>query len=146
MPTIFGIDFAPLRIPFERRLQTLAIALHMSFFVVFPIFVLLTSLYLLFTTLAPISIVYFLWIFWWDRRTPECGGRWSDWLRRLKLWHLVRDYFPISLVKTAELKADRNYIFGVHPHGIISYGASCNFCTVFSYLDDIVMQKTVVLM
>lgn len=130
MPSIFGIEFAPLRIPLKRRLQTFAITLHLCFFLVFPFIFMFLSIILLFTPLAPIPIAYFLWIFWWDRLTPERGGRRSEMLRRLKFWHLVRDYFPISLVKTAELKADRNYIFGVHPHGILSFGAVNNFCTV----------------
>ena len=129
MPKIFGVEFASFQIPFERRLQTLAVTLHMCFFLVFPIIVIICSPILLFTPLAPISLAYFLWIFWWDRQTPERGGRWSDFLRRLKFWHYVRDYFPISLVKTAELATDRNYIFGVHPHGILCFGASNSFCT-----------------
>ena len=39
------------------------------------------------------------------------------------------DYFPIRLHKTHDLPADRSYIFGYHPHGIISLGAFCNFAT-----------------
>ena len=129
MPKLCGVEFAPFQLPLERRLQTLAVTLHMCFFLVFPIIVLMCSPILLFTPLAPIPLAYFLWLFWWDRQTPERGGRWSDFLRQLKFWHYVRDYFPISLVKTAELTADRNYIFGVHPHGILSFGASNSFCT-----------------
>lgn len=34
-----------------------------------------------------------------------------------------------KLVKTVELSLDRNYVFGSHPHGIMSIGAFCNFCT-----------------
>ena len=30
---------------------------------------------------------------------------------------------------TADLSAERNYIFGMHPHGILSFGATTNFCT-----------------
>lgn len=39
------------------------------------------------------------------------------------------DYFPIHLHKTCDLPPDRSYIFGCHPHGIISLGAFCNFAT-----------------
>lgn len=39
------------------------------------------------------------------------------------------DYFPIRLHKTCDLPPDRPYIFGYHPHGIISLGAFCNFAT-----------------
>ncbi|CAF3673311.1 unnamed protein product [Rotaria sp. Silwood1] len=38
-------------------------------------------------------------------------------------------YFPIHLHKTCDLPPDRSYIFGYHPHGIISLGAFCNFAT-----------------
>ncbi|XP_078390017.1 diacylglycerol O-acyltransferase 2-like [Cetorhinus maximus] len=41
----------------------------------------------------------------------------------------MRDYFPISLVKTAELSPEANYVIGYHPHGILCFGAFCNFCT-----------------
>ena len=35
----------------------------------------------------------------------------------------------MSLHKTAELPPDRNYVFGFHPHGIISYSAFVTFAT-----------------
>jgi len=41
----------------------------------------------------------------------------------------MRDYFPVALVKTADLDPDKNYVFGYHPHGIISVGAFINFGT-----------------
>lgn len=31
----------------------------------------------------------------------------------------LRDYFPVELVKTVDLKADRNYLFASFPHGIM---------------------------
>jgi len=39
------------------------------------------------------------------------------------------DYFPIHLHKTCDLPPDRPYIFGYHPHGIISLGGFGNFAT-----------------
>ncbi|XP_054518515.1 2-acylglycerol O-acyltransferase 2 isoform X2 [Pan troglodytes] len=41
----------------------------------------------------------------------------------------MKDYFPISLVKTAELDPSRNYIAGFHPHGVLAVGAFANLCT-----------------
>lgn len=29
----------------------------------------------------------------------------------------MKDYFPIALVKTADLDPSKNYVFGYHPHG-----------------------------
>ena len=57
------------------------------------------------------------------------GGRRSHWIRSWTIWRWFRDFFPIQLVKTAELDPKQNYIFGYHPHGIASAGAFCNFAT-----------------
>jgi 2-acylglycerol O-acyltransferase 2 len=42
---------------------------------------------------------------------------------------LTTDYYPIITVKEADLPSDRKYVFGYHPHGIISMGAACTFAT-----------------
>ncbi|XP_067880068.1 diacylglycerol O-acyltransferase 2-like [Heterodontus francisci] len=84
--------------------------------------------YLLFTPLWPLSVLYLTWLII-DWNTPERGGRRSQWVRRWRMWRYMRDYFPVSLVKTAELSPERNYVLGHHPHGIMCFGAICNFCT-----------------
>ncbi|XP_061445391.1 2-acylglycerol O-acyltransferase 3-like isoform X2 [Rhineura floridana] len=68
-------------------------------------------------------------VFQWVLTFLFFGGRRSDWMRRWKVWELHRDYFPIKLVKTAELPPTRNYVLGSHPHGIICAGAFSAFCT-----------------
>ena len=50
-------------------------------------------------------------------------------MRRLAIFNYVRDYFPISLTKTAELDPENNYVFGYHPHGILTDGAVIRFAT-----------------
>ena len=50
-------------------------------------------------------------------------------MRRLFIWKWMGDYFPLNLVKTAELPPNVPYIFGYHPHGIISLGACTAFAT-----------------
>ncbi len=42
---------------------------------------------------------------------------------------LFRDYFPIRLIKTVDLDPKKNYIFGIHPHGIMSCGIFGNFAS-----------------
>ena len=37
------------------------------------------------------------------------------------------DYFPVSVVKTADLDPGRNYLFGSHPHGVVCFGAFMSF-------------------
>ncbi|KAJ9051068.1 diacylglycerol O-acyltransferase 1 [Entomophthora muscae] len=70
-------------------------------------------------------------------QTPETGGRKSEWLRRLPLWKWYTDYFPARLIAEATLDPQRNYIFGYHPHGIISTGVFANFCNESTGLSDL---------
>lgn len=48
----------------------------------------------------------------------KCNFR-VAWLRGLKIWKYCVDYFPLDLVKTVDLPADRNYLVCFFPHGII---------------------------
>uniref|UniRef100_A0A3B1JW60 Acyltransferase n=1 Tax=Astyanax mexicanus TaxID=7994 RepID=A0A3B1JW60_ASTMX len=89
---------------------------------------LLLIVYLMFTTLWPISVLYFTWqIYDWHK--PERGGRRSAFVRSWKMWTHFKEYFPVKLVKTAELSPSKNYILGCHPHGIMSMGAFSCFST-----------------
>ncbi|XP_012887065.1 PREDICTED: acyl-CoA wax alcohol acyltransferase 1 [Dipodomys ordii] len=83
---------------------------------------------LLFTSLWPLPILYLIWLFL-DWKTPEQGGRRSSWVRNWYIWTHIRDYFPITILKTKDLSPEHNYLMGVHPHGILTFGAFCNFCT-----------------
>jgi len=76
--------------------------------------------------------------YWYDFGVTDRGGREWPWLRGCLFWRLYHEYFPITLHKTAELPADRNYIFAlavfprIHssqscfPHGIFCNGAHGN--------------------
>ncbi|XP_061103665.1 2-acylglycerol O-acyltransferase 3b [Conger conger] len=85
-------------------------------------------LYLMFTSLWLFPVLYTTWMLM-DWNTPERGGRRSEWVRSWKVWKHLRNYFPVKLVKTAELSPSRNYIMGSHPHGIMCVGAFSCFCT-----------------
>lgn len=123
------VEFAPLRIPLHRRLETAAVALYYYSFYFGALIGTLVILALFFTSYYPIAILYLTWAYLIDGRTPEHGGRRSNFIRRLGVWKYFRDYFPITLVKTAELDPNKNYIFGYHPHGVLCAGAFCNFAT-----------------
>uniref|UniRef100_A0A8C8LXK6 Acyltransferase n=1 Tax=Oncorhynchus tshawytscha TaxID=74940 RepID=A0A8C8LXK6_ONCTS len=84
--------------------------------------------YLLLTSLWPLPVLYLIWQLT-DWHTPERGGRRSSFVRNWKVWKYVRDYFPMKLVKTAELNPNENYILGCHPHGVLSIGAFASFST-----------------
>ena len=129
MGRILGLDWAPFEVPLERRLQTFFIVLHVLNFTLNPTLGVLLVLYLLTTKLWFVSLGYILWIIYdvYILETPKRGGRRSDIIRYSAQGRYFRDYFPISLVKTADLDPNRNYLMGSHPHGIIGCGALCNF-------------------
>ncbi|KAI8615210.1 diacylglycerol acyltransferase [Chytriomyces sp. MP71] len=74
-----------------------------------------------------IACVYFLYIM--QDKGQETGARRIEWLRSLSVWIWLRDFFPISLRKEADLDPSKKYIFGYHPHGIISLGAFTSIAT-----------------
>ncbi|KAJ7725259.1 diacylglycerol acyltransferase-domain-containing protein [Mycena olivaceomarginata] len=78
--------------------------------------------------LWPFLGMYQIWALWIDK-SPEHGGRTSPWFRSIKFWTYFADYYPASFLKEADLPADRPYLFGYHPHGIIGMGAVATFAT-----------------
>ncbi|UJR26404.1 hypothetical protein I4U23_007736 [Adineta vaga] len=126
-PSPVNRTFAPLNIPLYRRRQTLTILVWF----LLPWTCLCISLFLLRSRnwyVVGTFIVYLTWMGFFQK-FPQEGGFKQQWLRRLAWWKWFADYFPIHLHKTCDLPADRPYIFGYHPHGIISLGAFCNFAT-----------------
>eukprot|EP00386_Alphamonas_edax_P006154 GDKI01020012.1.p1 GENE.GDKI01020012.1~~GDKI01020012.1.p1 ORF type:complete len:317 (-),score=78.27 GDKI01020012.1:82-1032(-) len=65
-------------------------------------------------------------------RSPWRGSRPLEWVRRAKAWVHFADYFPTSVElekPDAKFDADAPYLFGCHPHGIISMGWFANIGT-----------------
>ncbi|XP_023197571.1 2-acylglycerol O-acyltransferase 2 [Xiphophorus maculatus] len=122
------IDFAPVDVPLIRRLQTAAVVQWVFSFLGLAPTCIILFFYLLFTRFWLISVLYAIW-WYYDFDTPARGGRRKPVLLGLKLWGYMRDYFPIKLVKTADLDPRHNYILGFHPHGVLVAGAFTNFCT-----------------
>ena len=75
----------------------------------------------------PLCVLYLTWVYFVDRKTFNRGGRTVEFIRNNPLFKYMRDYFPISLVKTTELDPVRNYIFCYHPHGALSDGLAIGF-------------------
>ncbi|KAK6023792.1 diacylglycerol acyltransferase [Ostertagia ostertagi] len=75
-----------------------------------------------------ILLLYALW-FLYDRKSPRTGGYRRNFVQRWTIYKWFAQYFPITLHKTAPLPADRNYIFGCHPHGIIGMAVTSNFAS-----------------
>lgn len=120
------IRFAPKNVPLQRRLQTCAVLMHtLSIVGSLAIFFFLCSIPLLW----PILLPYTVYVLFSNAGTSgELSFR-SERLRRLKVWSLFASYFPARLHRSQELEPTRKYIFGYHPHGIISHGAFAAFAT-----------------
>lgn len=128
MPKILGIELAPLHIPMERRLQTLAVQQWTLSFLFLGFGCLIIMIYLLFTSFYWIPLCYLVY-YLYDRKTSARGGRRWQWIREWPVWKYFQQYFPITLIKTVELDPKKNYIMGFHPHGILSVSAFCHFAT-----------------
>ncbi|TFB05843.1 Diacylglycerol O-acyltransferase 2A [Trichoderma ghanense] len=121
-----GIRFAPLRMPFPRRLQTAAVFFHcMTIVVLISIFWFTCANPLTWPLLVP----YLVHLSLSNAATDGKLSYRSEYLRSLPLWRFFASYFPMRLHKTHNLPPNRRYIFGYHPHGIISHGAWSAFGT-----------------
>uniref|UniRef100_A0A0N5B1F8 Acyltransferase n=1 Tax=Syphacia muris TaxID=451379 RepID=A0A0N5B1F8_9BILA len=81
--------------------------------------------------LSPLSFIGWLYLAWffYDCRTPERGSRPNPNTRKWRLYKLIQSYFPIKLIKTAELSPEHNYLIGTHPHGVLAFGPFISLCT-----------------
>ena len=121
-----GIRFAPLHLPWERRKQTAAVLA----FIPLQLWGLVASFLLFVNPLTfPILLAYFIWIGWFDHKSARDGTRKSDAVRRARIFEHIVAYFPIEMIKTADLDPSKHYLFGYHPHGILSVGAFASFAT-----------------
>lgn len=101
-------------------LHSLSIALFLS------AFLFLCAIPLTWPLLVPYLVYSFIWS---DEATSGTLSRRSIRLRRSKVWSAFASYFPARLHRTVRLENHRKYIFGYHPHGIISHGAFAAFAT-----------------
>ncbi|CAG8041718.1 unnamed protein product [Penicillium nalgiovense] len=121
------IHWAPLNIGLERRLQTFVVLCHTLTIAIF-----LTSFF--FTCAIPLSwpllVPYLVYIslFSTAATSGHLKGR-SPFLRSLPIWKVYASYFPARLHREESLPPTKKYIFGYHPHGIISHGAFAAFGT-----------------
>lgn len=122
----FSIHFAPLSIPIKRRLQTLLVLAHtLSVASLLTIFFFLCAIPLFW----PLILPYLIYITFSNAHQSGALSYRSQFLRSSKLWSLFASYFPARLHRSAPLSPTRKYIFGYHPHGIISHGAFAAFGT-----------------
>ncbi|KRY56259.1 Diacylglycerol O-acyltransferase 2 [Trichinella britovi] len=109
-------------------MEILLLSFYVALFLC-PYFVCCFIIYVVFfTRYWWLIALYTIWMVF-DYPTSKRGSRPTNFIRKWKIWNYFRDYFPITLIKTADLDPDQNYIFGVHPHGVMAFSAFCNFCT-----------------
>ncbi|KAL2046020.1 hypothetical protein N7G274_001467 [Stereocaulon virgatum] len=120
------IHFAPLSVPLKRRLQTLVVLAHtLSVAGLLSAFFLTCAIPLFW----PLLIPYLIYVLFSDAGYSGTLSHRSDFIRSLPMWSLFASYFPARLHRSAVLPPTRKYVFGYHPHGIISHGAFAAFAT-----------------
>jgi 2-acylglycerol O-acyltransferase 2 len=82
-------------------------------------------------------VVYVAWYAFLDRNASRNGGRMSTVMRKRRFWKHFANYFPVKFTRTTKLDPAKNYLFGYHPHGIISVGAMVNFGTYATRGDEL---------
>lgn len=55
---------------------------------------------------------YLLYIWYGPGKDAAANQTWTPYLRKWSIWKHLADYFPIQLLKTANLDPDKRYIFG----------------------------------
>ena len=123
-------------VPLRRRKQTFCVLLWLLGMAIMPLLALaFTVVTIIATPLSPLMIAYVTWALFVDK-SAQHGTR-RRILSRLAVWDHIRDYFPIELVKTEAISPKRSYVFGYHPHGVISMGALINFATFATGFDKL---------
>lgn len=120
------IRFAPMNVPLQRRLQTLVVLFH-----TLCVALLISGFFFLcaIPLFWPIIIPYMIYCMTSRASTDGKLSHRSEYVRSLSIWSLFSSYFPARLHRTQELPPTRKYVFGYHPHGIISHGAFAAFGT-----------------
>ncbi|XP_033362247.1 2-acylglycerol O-acyltransferase 1-like [Bombus vosnesenskii] len=130
---ILRVKFAPLRVPLNRRLETLSVALWilicaLGYFAGY----ILTAYFLFFTqTIRYFVLLYFAWMYYdWNKfDVGKIRRKFLQWIRSCAWNRYFCNYFPIKLVKTTDLDPNKLYLFCSFPHGILPTGVYGAFGT-----------------
>uniref|UniRef100_A0AC35U1M6 Acyltransferase n=1 Tax=Rhabditophanes sp. KR3021 TaxID=114890 RepID=A0AC35U1M6_9BILA len=132
------VEFAPWNVSLERRLQTFSVLFFLTIFLLLPVGV-VGYVWVCFYNVwcLAVLVIYCAWWLIFDLNVPKRGSRPWKWFRNLWIWRYMANYFPVKVIKTAELPSDKNYIVGCHPHGILSISHFCNFGTNATRFEEI---------
>jgi hypothetical protein len=148
VPKIKGVKFAPLSRPLHRRLETAAVLWHTVTIPVFiTLFFMMLAIPVFWIIMVP-YIIYL--VFDHSSSNGNVVSRYSEWFRGLDVWTQFCNFFPVRIHKTHDLEptwteievkddvykflwfswkkkpylrkvaTGPKYIFGLHPHGVVS--------------------------
>lgn len=124
------IEFIKEGLPVKKR-QFVACVIMFSLLplsFLFTLFCIYLSFYDKTRVLGALLLIYMIHIY--TDKSFESGSYSNKWLKQHYFWKYLASYFPILLVKqNPETEYDPTgvYMFGYHPHGVISVGCFVNF-------------------
>lgn len=68
------------------------------------------------------------------------GTRDDVWMRSARGWSLFKSRMNLKLVRSVKLNPQQQYIIGLHPHGILPWGACVNMVTTQSNAQYVTCQ------
>ena len=74
---------------------------------------------------------------WWGL---DINGK-THFERSWRVWKLNAAYYPVTLVKTAELDPKKNHLVSCHPHGILCFGATVCDLIFLIYLSFVCLLR-----
>ncbi|XP_061402539.1 2-acylglycerol O-acyltransferase 2-like [Musca vetustissima] len=116
--------------PLKGFVETLVAGLYINLFMYMPFICwFLNGVFLICSGYLgkALYLLYFAYIYM-DHKRNSSLTRGLGYLpmRTSRIAEYLRSYFPVELVKTAELPPNRNYVIATFPHGIIGTGISVN--------------------
>eukprot|EP00929_Paragymnodinium_shiwhaense_P021455 TRINITY_DN13993_c0_g1_i1.p1 TRINITY_DN13993_c0_g1~~TRINITY_DN13993_c0_g1_i1.p1 ORF type:complete len:468 (+),score=103.62 TRINITY_DN13993_c0_g1_i1:85-1404(+) len=129
-------------LPFPRKRQVFAVSLLMS---LLPLSITLFGIlawYAVFydSTRILFTLLFVYCVHIWTDKSCERGSKATEFLKRHVLWSWFADYFPVELRKMdpdTEFDPKNVYLFGYHPHGVISVGCFVNFASSVTGFDKL---------
>lgn len=122
------VEWAPLSVPLQRRLQTAAVLWVLTLMPTFNCIMLamffLPALREFYS--REILLAFLAWTYVVDRKTPLNGGRYVPWVPKLAVFRYLKNYFPAKLHVQGKIDPAKQYVCGIHPHGIIGVGTTTN--------------------
>nr|ACO15207.1 2-acylglycerol O-acyltransferase 1 [Caligus clemensi] len=139
---LFGIHFAPLCLPLERRLRTVGALAWSGLIFIGLLLGGIVFFYCLLTSKYQWIIWPYLTWYIYDIRTPFTGGRDINGrlcrkYRNLPIWRYFKGYFPHKIIKTGDLDPNKSYLVGSHPHGLMASGSFAGFSTNDAFFQEL---------